>query len=679
MVRVRRRILDQAPEQDKGGRTASIVAASFFCAAVFLAGAWGCRREPPPEKRHPKAGIVSPQARWHVVELLREDLAAKRHPSDGGGRAWIDAERSTPSPVEAGSVGHWLVVYEAGPLGIAEGGRIFFFPSPFWGWSPAQADDPEAPGYTEVRTDAPGLRLEVETSVDPMLSIRVAGRRMEPGERLEIHYGAGPRGARVDRYAESGARLWLAVDGDGDGVRAVVGDSPSVDVAAGPPERVILTGPSVVRPGEKAKLTVAVLDAVGNAGTRVGGEVRFVDVPEGFDLPLRVPLSPEDRGVKSVGFSARREGVFRLEIRGPLERFRARSNPIVVSRAGTKIYWGDLHGHSNLSDGTGTPEEYYRYARDVAALDVAALTDHDHWGTLMLDQHPELWEAIRSAAAKFDEPGRFVALVGFEWTSWIHGHRHVLYFGGEEKILGSLDERYERPEGLWSALRGKPVVTVAHHSAGGPIATNWSIPPDPVLEPVTEIVSVHGVSEAPDVASVIYDPVPGNFVRDALDRGYRLGFVGSGDSHDGHPGLVHLAGPSGGLAAIVTEELTRSSILEALRRRRVYATNGPRAVLRVSLDGRPMGSTVPAQPAAKAGEASGPGAGRLAVSVAAPSAVERIELVRKGRVETLLGEPAGEDVFLERRVEPLRRGEYLYVRVHLEGGGLVWSSPFFAE
>jgi len=32
-------------------------------------------------------------------------------------------------------------------------------------------------------------------------------------------------------------------------------------------------------------------------------------------------------------------------------------------------------------------------------------------------------------------------------------------------------------------LRGKQALTFAHHSAGGPIATNWAIPPDPELEP----------------------------------------------------------------------------------------------------------------------------------------------------------------------------------------------------
>ncbi|MGH9337934.1 MAG: DUF3604 domain-containing protein, partial [Vicinamibacteria bacterium] len=93
-----------------------------------------------------------------------------------------------------------------------------------------------------------------------------------------------------------------------------------------------------------------------------------------------------------------------------------------------RILWGDLHGHSQLSDGTGTPEDFFLYARDVAALDVVALTDHDHWGMVFLDANPGLWKTIEETARRFDEPGRFVALLGYEWTSWIHGHRHVLYF-----------------------------------------------------------------------------------------------------------------------------------------------------------------------------------------------------------------------------------------------------------
>jgi len=103
---------------------------------------------------------------------------------------------------------------------------------------------------------------------------------------------------------------------------------------------------------------------------------------------------------------------------------------------------------------------------------------------------------------------------------------------------------------------------------------------------VTEIASVHGSSEAEDTPRKVYASVPGNFVRDVLQRGYRLGFVGSGDSHDGHPGLVHLGNSgSGGLAAILADDATREAVHAALCARRVYATNGPRIFLNVTLDG----------------------------------------------------------------------------------------------
>jgi NitT/TauT family transport system substrate-binding protein len=76
---------------------------------------------------------------------------------------------------------------------------------------------------------------------------------------------------------------------------------------------------------------------------------------------------------------------------------------------------------------------------------------------LLLDQNPQLWQETREQTRRFHDPGRFVTLLGFEWTSWIHGHRHVLYFADEGEVLSSLDPRYESPLGLWQALRGKPI------------------------------------------------------------------------------------------------------------------------------------------------------------------------------------------------------------------------------
>jgi len=522
-----------------------------------------------------------PGAQWDLVEMLRESAALEPHASDGGGRAWLD-QGDDPVRATAGMPGRFSIVYEVGPLGIATDGVIFFQVSPFWDWSTPQVEIPEAPGYTTLEASSGDIEFTAETLDQQLLAIQITGRPLVAGDHIRIVYGAGPAGARADRYAEKNSRFWIAVDGDGDGARSFLADSPGVDVAAGPPAQLIVTLPTTAHPGERVRVAIAVLDAVGNAGPEFAGEISFADLPSGIEMAASVSFAPGDGGAKSIDAVVREAGVYRLSATGA-DGLAATSNPMLASETGPRVLWGDLHGHSGLSDGTGTARDYFAYARDVAALDVAALTDHDHWGILPLDSHPEIWDEIVRETRRNHQPGRFVTLLGFEWTSWIHGHRHVLYFEDGGEVLSSIAPEYESPLQLWRALAGRPALTFAHHSAGGPIPVNWDIPPDPVLEPVTEIVSVHGSSEALDSPIPIYSPVPGNFVRDVLDRGYRLGLIGGGDSHDGHPGLAHLAGPTGGLAAILSEDRTREGVLAALRERRVYATNGPRILLRTAL------------------------------------------------------------------------------------------------
>jgi hypothetical protein len=634
----------------------------YFTALALCAA---CGDVPPPAE---PSGTPEgpPTAQWDVVESLREEAGRDRHPADGAGRAWLEPVEGAPPRATVGERGRFPIVFEAGPLGIDVGGVLFFQASPFWGWSTPHVEDPSFPGFTEVTTQAQGVVLEPETVGPELLAIGINGRRLEPGEQVRIDYGSGPAGTVVDKFAERGSQFRLAVDGNADGIRAFLADCPKVEVAPGPARMLLLHLPSVARPGETVRLTAAVLDAAGNTGLPVAGEIRLEPAPQGVEVKRRIVLSEAMGGRVTVSLVAREPGVVRLRATGP-NGLSAESSPMLVTREGPRILWGDLHGHSNFSDGTGMPEDYYRYARDVAALDVASLTDHDHWGIPFLDDSPPLWEEIQKQTRSFYEPGRFVTLEGYEWTNWIYGHRHVLHFGEGLELRSSIDPAFDTPSELWNSLRGEPVLTVAHHSAGGPIAIDWSIPPDPELEPITEIVSVHGSSESPDSPGAIYSPVPGNFVRDALARGYRFGFVGSGDSHDGHPGLAHLDAGGGGLAAILSEETTRESVLAALRARRAYATNGARIVLDVELDGRPMGSVVPASPSL-----------RLVVRVIAPDALDRVDLVADGRViDSIPGEEKRMIAF-ESEIRSSAPG-VLYVRVVQTNGGAAWSSPFFIE
>ncbi|MEM6797098.1 MAG: DUF3604 domain-containing protein [Acidobacteriota bacterium] len=655
-----------------------------------------------PEESAPAAVAPEPRgaqgeaargARPEIVEALRADLAAARHPSDGAGRAfWLEGSPS----VVAGSSARFTLLFEAGPLGVDVGGSVFLQISPFWGWSTPQTERPDRPGYTEVSTSAEGVDLETWTADQQLLAVRISGRPLLAGERLRFVYGAGPALARVDTYAERDERFWVAVDGDGDGLRGLLpaGSTPTVEIVAGPPARLLAILPSTARPGRKVRLHLSVLDAAGNAGVAASGEIALrartlsgAEEAAGWAVPETVVFEPHHAGVRVVELEAPREpGPVRLEVRGLAGLAgSALSNPMQVAERGRRVLWADLQTHSNFSDGTGLPEDLYAYGRDVAGLDVMSVTDHDHWGLRFLDRSPELWQRIQDTTRGLSEPGRFLALRGFEWTSWIYGHRHVLLFDElPQPVVSYLDPETDHPEELWRALEGRRAITVAHHSAGGPIAIDWSIPPDSALEPVTEVVSVHGSSEGPDSPKGIYRPVAGNYVRDALKRGYRLGFIGSTDGHDGHPGLGHLAGAGvGGLAAILAEEATEEAIYEALLERRTYATSGERILLRAVYGGYLMGAEVPLAPGGGARRDAGDPvavpavpADQLLVQVLAPGELDRVDLISSGEAPRSVVCDGQRQCTFALTYEAVEGG-FLYVRAVQRDGHFAVSSPFF--
>jgi hypothetical protein len=113
-------------------------------------------------------------------------------------------------------------------------------------------------------------------------------------------------------------------------------------------------------------------------------------------------------------------------------------------------------------------------------------------------------------------------------------------------------------------------------------------------------------------------------------------------------------------------------VLAALRARRVYATNGPRILLRTALGSHPMGSIIQAPAGGSASEA-------LFVSVISPQPLERVDLIRSGQVADSIALAGERDVALERRVEGLRPGEYIYVRAVQRDGGAAWSSPIYID
>jgi hypothetical protein len=652
-------------------RRAPVLARAFGW--TLVGGLAACGGDPPVPPRPPgmPPAPYPATAKPDIPMALLEGLAAPRHPGDGGGRAWIDWPDGEPVPHLAGASGRWTLVFEAGPAGIAEGGSVFFQVPPFWGWSTPQVAYPGRPGHVELSTDVPGLTWNAETVDAQLLRVTFEERGLRAGERLRLTYGAGARGALGDRFAEACSRFVFAVDADGDGVRATLEEDPCVEVLARPASQWLATWDSTLKPGAQGRLVVAALDDRGDLAADFVGEVELVGAPEAWELPERLIFEAEHGGRRELRFTCGDSGTYRITVRSPEADATGLapcdSNPLRVSTA-PRLLWLDLHGHSSLSDGTGSPEDYFDYAHRVARLDAAALTDHDHWGFRPLDRHPELWSRIRAAAADARAPGEFLALHGFEWTSWIYGHRHVVHFDLNGPLYSSLDERFDEPPELWAALAQWPALSVPHHPAGGPVAIDWSFDPPPAIEPLAEVVSVHGSSADAADPRRIYSSVPGHFVYDALSRGKVYGLIGSGDSHDGHPGLPQLAGPCGGLAAVLCEELDPDALLEALRARRTYATTGARILLRGNLAGHPMGSAVPR--AERTTEKP------LVFEVVGTAPIESLDLLGPTGV---LASIEGQGQLELRGVLPLPEDfeePWLSLRVVQRDGERAWGSPF---
>lgn len=250
-------------------------------------------------------------------------------------------------------------------------------------------------------------------------------------------------------------------------------------------------------------------------------------------------------------------------------------------------FFGDLHVHSSLSlcawKVSGSLEENYDYARGEAGHDFTAVTDHaEH-----MDE--DAWRRSQETADRFDEPGSFATLVGYEWTSELYGHRNV-YFRSRGPLVDAVDYDTHRPEDLWRRLREHPgpdnAITVPHHPTCRGHLLDWSHF-DREFDRLVEVRQSRGRQDVFEMrpSEGRWSHEPGATVRDALARGYVMGFVGGSDAHQTKAGHAAVTG-------IWAEELTREALFEALKNRSCFATTAPGIELDFRANGHPAGSVL---------------------------------------------------------------------------------------
>ncbi|MGI9590395.1 MAG: hypothetical protein ACR2P8_03425, partial [Myxococcota bacterium] len=143
----------------------------------------GERRSPPFAPKPPlPVADASPRPRLDKVAAIRKAAAAPRSPADLGGRAWIESQE--PDRLTASGKASFVLVYQAGPLGIVPDGGVFLQISPYWGWSPPQTWAPQAPCYTVAETDAADIELKGKRVGPKLYKFAVRGGTLREGQQV---------------------------------------------------------------------------------------------------------------------------------------------------------------------------------------------------------------------------------------------------------------------------------------------------------------------------------------------------------------------------------------------------------------------------------------------------------------------------------------------------------------
>ena len=339
-----------------------------------------------------------------------------------------------------------------------------------------------------------------------------------------------------------------------------------------------------------------------------------------------------------------------------------------------RAYIGELHGHSNLSDGGPSIDEYFTGLRDTAKMDFCALSDHDHGGV----GKPELWNAgkwdlTRQKVREYYEPGKFKTILAYERDSYPYYNNLVVYYRGDdgELLRGVRDGEITREE-LHRWLAREDLILVPHDtnilSSGADFLAMD-------MEDMVPLIQVYGRASScaeymgDPLAQMLGDDCEGGHWQDALKRGARMGCIACSDDHSNTGGRVTGEFPYGcpGITGVWAEENTREAIFDALKARRCYGYMGGtgRVIVDFRVSGHYMGEeiTVTDDPA-------------LYYRIEADAPVETVTVVKNCR-DYLILRRKNEQLFYDYRQE--QETDCYYLRIRLKDGRLAWTSPVWVR
>ena len=282
-----------------------------------------------------------------------------------------------------------------------------------------------------------------------------------------------------------------------------------------------------------------------------------------------------------------------------------------VGESRYQLYFGQLHSHTQYSDGAGSLESALSYVKnlpDSANVQFVAFTDHSNYFdksgaanpegalydmSLASASSQETWNSYRSAVAAFNEAnaGSLVALAGFEMT-WSGGPGHINTFntpGIVSRNNTTLNNKTDYAGmrayyALLSQQEGADSLSQFNHPGNtfgtfGDFAF-W----DPVIDSRMYMVEA-GNGEGQIGAGGYYPSY--EYYTMALDKGWHLAPTNNQDNHKGRWGNANDARD-----VILTDDFSEEGIYDALRAMRMYATEDKNLEIGYTVNGMLLGSSL---------------------------------------------------------------------------------------
>ena len=338
----------------------------------------------------------------------------------------------TPAgPFVAGSYAELTLTYTAGTFGIDDTGMVKISWRTTSDMSKPQFDKPRAANFTTVEASN-GAKLEVwfdRLNIRPYantLLIRVGRGYLRAGDTLTVRFGdrrQGSPGFRLQTNVEANVELKTSIDAFATYEFCELPVQPAFDLVPGPAVSWKAILPSLAVVGEPFRLAIVAEDMWGNPTTNANHSLELVASRPVPGLPAHVEFKTGDGPRVIENLVAEAEGDLDLRLIANNKEI-ARANPLrVVKGAALRRYWGDLHGQSGETIGMGTAENYFRYARDAAFIDIVGHQGNDFQIT------DTFWKELNRLTSEFDVPGRFVCLPGYEWSgnTGMGGDRNIFY------------------------------------------------------------------------------------------------------------------------------------------------------------------------------------------------------------------------------------------------------------